>query len=201
MGKLNRMLLEEMLDLNTALQLLTADVGQLETVPQSSDDPPYRGDEQLSADIHSARLLAYMFAVRVVVAHLGAQGIAIRGLAVLVHLEEALASAAMGTGKSYKKLRPARVFPNTPEISDVSVRAKIIALAQLNEDNAERMKELITAASGLTGQRSSVIQNWVYNARSGSLTNPVLLRLVSVWKEIYRRQDLQGRSMHDLLQV
>jgi hypothetical protein len=201
MRKLNRMLVEQTVDLNTALQLLSADVEQMEAAPQSHDDPPYRDDEQLSADIHSARLFAFMFAVRIVVEHLAAQRVAIHGLAVLVQLGEALASAATGTGRSYKELRPARIFPNTPEVLDVSVQAKIIALALLNEDNRERTNELIITASDLTGRDKKGIRNLVYNARSGSLANPVLLRLALVWKEIYADPDLSAKPIRDLLQL
>jgi hypothetical protein len=63
------------------------------------------------------------------------------------------------------------------------------------------MKELIAVASDLNGDDRTVILNLVYNARYGLFSNPVLLRLIRVWKELYLHMEAGSAPISDLLQV
>ena len=116
----------------------------------------------------------------------------------LVALTRALNSAMTGSGIEAKKLRPYQSSPNTPEPHEQALRARLVCLVELVEDDRTKLRRLYDAAekSGLIRTEARKI---VDNARAGRLKDENFARLRQFEKARLEPLIDSGQAAEDLL--
>lgn len=113
-------------------------------------------------------------------------------------LGRAFGSAMTGSGVEEKKLRAPSVTPNAPEPIDLELRARLVSLAELAEDDLTELRRLYDAAvkCGLGRKQARHI---VANATSGKLKAGTFLQLRKYWKERLELEIRAGKKASELL--
>lgn len=189
-------------DLYELMALMGDDIRKIEEAEQTLKhryiEEGYEDDKSFARDLHYARLFVWSITLLVLGALLedGGFDAAAPGM-----LGEAINSSLTGNGRLWKRLTPTRKPSNTGELSDVNMRAKLVALHLQIDDNPRRVSDLYDAASALTGLERPQIRKMVENGRGGRQKDSTFRFLCTHWQAVYREMDLSAHDMGDLLRL
>ena len=182
---------------------LTADIRRIKKAQKDADKADWPCDlhdddaATYTDALLQARLTVYS-AVITVVAITTEENVGEENIEALHELALAVASAQTGLGGKWKELRPVSANSNAPKGDAQELRARLVALIELHNDDEASMRRIYDAAerAGLNRRQARKI---VANARGGNLKDKTFVALRKYW--LIKLQPLvdDGEDIGDLL--